>query len=462
MQRINPRTPTSWLLIAFAVMPMCSLVVCLADRDAVAQGSPPLIGYLQSRIAANPNDASSWRMLGRLYAQSGQNEAALHALERAVSIDPGSAAAHFDFAFVLRSVNQLTDAADHFTRATELAPDSEYAQKAREHLTSLPPPRQSQVMQAGYEIKQFDGLDQREPLELRETPSAQALQPLSFRIEGGALYNTNVALTPTSRGFFTDEAASVQGFLNPDLEYRLVNGDMWRAGPTFVAYLNVNENAFSHLNLQSYQPGLFVERTVPLATTILVPRLQYTFTHDEFAELTFGNRHALTLSATSLWDCGDTTFVYWSGDYTNFADDGSNPVTSSRDGWTNTAGASHTHYMGLRFLSTLTGGTDLQYADTDGTDFAFMGVSLYASAEVPLAETWSATLDGSWGYRDYFRSDLVPSRNEHIWGAGARLRKRFNLHWSLAAVFNYNRFDSANEFFNAQRFLTGLVTTFEY
>jgi hypothetical protein len=418
--------------------------------------------FLESRVASKPGDASSWRMLGRIYKQSGDVPQAYQALQQAVQLDPLSAAAHFDFALVSMDLNHLQMAADHFQRVVELAPNSQYAQTSRTHLPHLPAPQaRNDVIQAGYEIKRFDGSEQLEDLpgdsRLDEPPS-----PLSIRIDAGGLYNTNVTLTPTSRSFFSEEGASFQGFLNPDMEYRLLNGQLWRSGPTLIGYFSVNESDFQDLNLQSYQPGWFIERSLSGDRAVLVPRVQYAFTHDEFNGLTFGNRHALTSSVTTYWDRGDTSIVYWTIDYTNFADDGSLPSATSRDGWTNTVGLSHLWLVGRTHLRSIGGGADVQFADTIGSDFTYAGISLFLDADIPLTAKTSLVLEGGWGTRDYFRFELTPSRNENIWRAGGRLQQRINDRWLLALVFSYDRFDSENELFQAQRYVTGVVTTFQY
>jgi hypothetical protein len=149
-------------------------------------------------------------------------------------------------------------------------------------------------------------------------------------------------------------------------------------------------------------------------------------------------------------------------DAVNFAADGIFPEVTSRDGWTHTAGASHRFQIGSRFLKAFRTGVEFQRADTVGTDFAFYGGSLFAATETPLTDSLWLVLQGGWGYRHYDRFEFEPSRDEHIWRAGAELRQQLTDHLSAAAVFNYDRFDSRNPLFAAERFLSGVVLTFEY
>jgi hypothetical protein len=118
--------------------------------------------------------------------------------------------------------------------------------------------------------------------------------------------------------------------------------------------------------------------------------------------------------------------------------------------------------VGRPHLRSIGGGADVQFADTIGSDFTYAGISLFLDADIPLTAKTSLVLEGGWGTRDYFRFELTPSRNENIWRAGGRLQQRINDRWLLALVFSYDRFDSENELFQAQRYVTGVVTTFQY
>ena len=448
-------------------------VALRSDPAAAQQPADSLRGRLELRVRDRPGDASSWRLLGRAREQDGDRAGAFEAFSRAVDLDPLSAAAHFDLARMYFESGHELDAARHFTEAAQLAPDSEYAADARAYLKGLPDPTQA-VEHAGFNVRRFDrtnlvpGLEQPGDRLGAKRPFAAGLAdpgmpaPLSLRLETGLLYNTNVALAPTSRDLFPDSRESFQFFVAPELEYAALDTPLWRAGPTLKGYFSLNEGPFRELNLQSYQPGLFVERLVVLDSVIFVPRLAYDFTHDEFDGATFANRHALAFSNTVLWSCTHETVFYWAGDHTSYADDGALPELSSRDGWTNSAGASHRLYTQRRWLESVAGGIELQRADTEGANFTYNGIGLYADAEIPLAPSLWLLVDGGWTYRDYPDADLDPSRNEHIWHAGAKLRKHFNDHWSAALVVSWDRFDSDNELFAADRAVAGVVSTLQY
>jgi tetratricopeptide (TPR) repeat protein len=423
---------------------------------------------LEARTLQFPNDPSAWRLLGKVRLQGGDFLGAQQALSRALELDPANPAAHFDLGQALLSLGNPTAAANEFQAVVDLAPDSHYAQQARGRLLQLPPPTTARsqaisdpnVVQAGYEIKHFD----RSPLveALKDQPwTGDEPGRLSFQLESGVLFNTNLSLAPTSRELAPETPDSFQGFLNPALEYALLDTGEWRAGPVFTGYFTLNEGRFSDLNLESYQPGVFLERTFVSEGGIFVPRLQYDYTYDRFGRVTLAERHAITLSATAYHNEGSVSLLYWTLDYTDFADDGDTPDVTSRDGLTNTLGLGHSLRL-EGFFKSIGAGIELQRADVEGDDFKYNGIALNLDAEIPLGCCFFLDLEAGWGYRDYPDFTLTPSRNEHIWHAGCRLRLQATDNWSVSAVFNYDRFDSENELFAADRYVGGLITTLAY
>ena len=175
-----------------------------------------------------------------------------------------------------------------------------------------------------------------------------------------------------------------------------------------------------------------------------------------------GNRNAVTLSNTAYWNRRNVSRFYWSADFTDFTSDGVLPSITSRDGWTNTVGLSHAFYPECWYLYKFRFGVDLQFADLEGSDFSYNGVNLYTEANIPLTQTVSLILELGWGYRDYFDFEFTPSRNENIWRGSLELEKQLNDSLTAAVVFNYDRFDSENVLFEADRFVTGVVLRYEF
>ncbi len=449
------------LVLLLAATAVAGSPAAMAQVDTAKQRQ--LLERLEQQLEADPGNANRWRLVGRTRLRLGDTAGARKAFEQSISLDPHDAAARHDLGRLLLNEGETAEAAIQLEGAIAIAPASEYARDARLVLEQIPEAdRQPPIQQAGYEIREFDNSDRMERiLEDRDASAFLPPSPFGIRLETGVLYNTNVALSPTSRTLAPGTRESVQWYFSPDLEYRFFDDGIWRAGTTFLGNFTLNEGQFRNLNLQSWQPGVFVERSIPLANTVLSPRLQYDYTVDQFDGDFFAQRHAVTPSLISFWDDGDISLLYYTVDWSDFSGDGLIPTQTSNDGWTHSLGASHSFFVDRRFLRTIGGGIDVQIVDTEGSDLAYNGVSLYVDGEVPVTTTVDLQLQGGWGYRDYPDFSLTPSRNENIWKAEARLRKQLTEHLSLAAVLTWNRFDSDNRFFEAERFVGGVVLRFE-
>lgn len=435
----------------------------LASRSPAPAGRDEILDYLRRRVIERPEDAQAWRMLGKSLAERGDPESAREALERALTLEPTNAAAHYDLGRLLEKEGEAQSAANHLARVTSLVPESEYAAEARRLLETLPVPTEDEsFVLASYEIKRFDGSELTNDLEVDALRAIEPRDPLSMRIETGVLYNTNVALSPTNRNFVADGAGSPQVVFNPSAEYRIVNTDDWRAGPLGTGYFTINNGEFSDLNLQSYLGGLFVERSLPVDGATLVPRLQYAYTLDQFAGSTFGRRHAVAASLTSVWDNLDTTVAYYSVDSTNLKSDGGNPSITSQDGVTQAVGIAHTWWLDRREIRSATLGVDGQRADLEGSDFAFDAAFVYGAAVFPLTDILTLTLEGGGGYRDYYAAPSPPSRNQTILRGSSRLELALTEHWTVAGVFSAERLDSAEETLRTSRLIGGVLAIYQY
>lgn len=416
--------------------------------------------YLEARVAENPDDPSSQRLLGRLLLEEGDTAAAVVRLKRAIELDPQSIAARFDFGRALSARGDIAGAAAEWRRVLELAPGTEYAGEAEAMLADLPEAL-TEITPVGYEIRQFPGPPAPEQLiDPLDPPPARL--PLFARLETGLLYNSNVALAPSSRQLAPGNRESFQLLVSPEIEWAAVKGDGWAAGPLFVGQFALNEPDFSDFNLQSYTPGFFAEAAMHREAGTLIPRLDYRFTLDEFEGRTFSRRHGLTGRLTALHNAGGATTGYLAVDQTDFADDGILPEVTSADGITYATGLAHELNFDDRWFNRLRVGIDLDRLDSQGSDYAYWGVGLSGQAVVPIVPTVDLKLSGGWGYRNYDRYEFEPDRDEFIWRAGGELRKWFTPQLSAAAVANYQLFASNNPLFEADRLLAGLVMEYVY
>jgi hypothetical protein len=92
---------------------------------------------LRRAVAADPNDESSWRLLGGALASGGDADGAVEAFERAVEINPGSAKNHYNAAVALQGVGRIVEARAAIAEALVLDPNYQQAQARQRELNDL-------------------------------------------------------------------------------------------------------------------------------------------------------------------------------------------------------------------------------------------------------------------------------------------------------------------------------------
>ena len=439
-------------------------IACIAGAwsAASAQDSDDRLSIekqLVERVRRRPNDASAWRMLGHLSLERELYEHALGFLEHAVELNDLSASAWFDLGRAREASGFVSEAAEAYTRVLEIAADSEYGPQAETALGRLAD--QQQIQLADYRVREFNGFEHVEETPQLET-AADPVPPqrLRVRLDTGVLFDSNVALSPLSRNLSPGNTDSWQFFLAPDLEYQLTDLGPWRTGPRAAGNFTWNEPDFDSFNLQSYRPGWFIERDVFGESIVSTVRIDYEYSHDQFAGETFGNRHAVVTSGTLFWNDVQATSLYWSSDYTNFANDGAVPSITSQDGWTNAIGVSQERSFTSPYVSLLRFGGQIERADTTGSDALFNGIGLNAEIWVPIAERTDGTLRGGWGIRDYPDFVSGPARDETLWSAAAEIRHRLTDTLSVRGVFTLDRFVSDNPLFDTERMTAGVILVY--
>jgi tetratricopeptide (TPR) repeat protein len=450
-----------------------ALLAVLAGAATAEAAAPPPASIEQrlwARVQSEPEHASSWRLLGHLLLERGDLGEARRVLERAVSLDPLSAAAEFDLARVLEASGETGSAAEHFHHVAVIAPDSDYARLAQESLERLEQTRVRQnsgfrdkeIEQASYEIRRFDGTEKiPDRLPLLDEESRRFFTDYQIDAQLGAQYNSNVGLTPLSRNLAPGSQSSFQALFSPFASVDVYEADVWRAGAAFAGDFTLNEGDFSRFNLQSYRPGAFVETDVLWGETLIVPRVDYEFGIDEFDGSTFATRNQVNSSALALWSETQATIGFWSIDYTDFRNDGAVPFVTSRDGWTNALGVTHEIALPYRHWGLVRGTVQVEHAEARGSDYRYNGVELSTGVEVPLWCGVEARGRCGWGFRDYPDFVSGPARNEHIITAGGELRRVLRRGVSAAAVAAYDRFISDNERFDTERVLFGVLLIYE-
>lgn len=453
-----------WVLLFWACL---SSLTAVAGEEAVtpAVAISSIEVQMAERVERDPTDATAWRMLGRLRMQRDDWAGARTALQTAIQLDPSSAAAFSDFGIVSRELGDEEQAAGALQRVIELAPASEYATEARATLAEL---TASGIVPVRYEVRSFDGSNDapliRDPRDDEETASFfQTLKKdLDLRVDFGTQWNDNVSLTPSSRELSSGNLASTQANASLSARYIAVRTDQFRFGPTLDVDYTLNEGNFDNLNLQSYRSGAFADAVFEFDELTIKPRVAYSFTHDLLGGNSSGRRHTLASSVGCVWTPSQITTAYWSIDINNIKNSSPNAVITSQDGVSNTVGLLHDSVRRDSKFRTFRVGADLSHVDAEGSNFRYHGVSLYTQAVIVIVPQLHLTAKGGWAYRDYYDFTQTPSRDTQVWRTGVELRKYFDDGLSAALVSQYDAFQTRNDDFRSDRFLTGGVLTWEY
>ena len=464
---------------------LCAAACVLPDRISAQEtgsANERMLPFLLQMVQDDPSRSDSWRLIGRIYHRQFRYEDAARAYEASLRSQPDNIAAHADYGRMLWDAGDRRAAREHFANAVRLGPGSSYAADLIREGYVDPPDTPSPtatpltdattlssldaaagVVPVDYEITTFDGADDLDE-RLRELESLPLDSPKRFNLffEAGALYNTNLGLTPISRQPPDTDAAGTQLFAAPSLDWIALRGDAWRAGPTARGFFTLNEEPFSNLNLTSFQPGVFMERDFDWFDSAVIGRLEYGYAIDLLGGDRFGDRHSATASLTTILSSGDVLYAYLTGSVSDFADDGLRPERDSLDGPAVTAGVSRLFQTDLTWLPTWSLGGDLEHAQTDGDDGRYSSARLFGDATFRLTETVSFVPQAAIGYRHYPDFTGVDGRDELTGRLAARLRWQLHEHVAVSAVVNHDRFFSDNDLYDVGRTEVGLVLTFSY
>lgn len=440
-----------------------------------AVSADPIYGYLRTKLDQQPQHSDTWRLLANLHFRNGDVAGAEAILHYALSLDPQNVAAHYDLARLLIQTERRQLAATCVQQVFQLGGETEYANELLE-LGWEDPSFSASTAQfrlndqdaviaqtASLSVKTFDGSEQLDrEIERREADVTFTESRWRGFWETAVLYNSNVSLTPISRELADVDAGGFQASLSPDIEYIAWYRDRIRTGPLMRGLFNLNESQHSDFNLSSLQPGLFGEFDSQLLGHELISRVEYVHAVDFLAGDKLGHRDSLLLSTTAIGPDLGVYYGYILLAQTEFKDDGVDPAVTSLDGPSVTMGLSRFFPMNGRYLSMLTFGIDFEYADTEGSDYRYTSGSLHGGANIQFTRRLEWICNAGIGFRDYADFTGDPQRNELILRTASRFRFHWNLAWASDLVFGYDRFESENEDFQADRVQAGLATVWMY
>jgi len=98
-----------------------------AQKPSITEDQARQIRDLEQKVAANPDDETSWTHLGNLYFDTSNFESAIRAYEKSLSLNPKNANVQTDLGVMYRRSGQPEKAIEAFEKAIEINPKHEIA-----------------------------------------------------------------------------------------------------------------------------------------------------------------------------------------------------------------------------------------------------------------------------------------------------------------------------------------------
>jgi len=368
------------------------------------------VAEFERLLETNPENLLVLRYLAMSYDRVGRRAEAIRIYARALAADPESVALLYHSGETLYDARYVEDARRHFLRVIELAPQSEYAQRARAYLATQarqeveaqppgPPPRFALQAEIGWR---------------RDEYRFPAPAP-------GADRNSTVdRLTETVTA-----------------EYFPVRRPDWVVALDAAGYgAQVLRNRDDANDLWQWTAGARVQRVGEWAG-VGWSGLARVF--HQGVRFDGGPDYSRTSGAAAQFGIGWSPQVLTQATYRftadDFEDDGFDPVFSSRDAQNHAVGLEQTFlFAGNRVRLSL--GLEYQENYAEGRNFDFDGPSVRASVGVPL---WlGARLEAGYEYREEdYRNFSGPVRREttrHEWNVA--IRRWFGTRWLAGIHYN--------------------------
>lgn len=408
-----------------------------AGRAFKAQQYDVALVELERMVATNPQDVLALRYLGITLDRLGRFREAIDVFQRALALEPGSAATYFHQGVTYYKARAPGLARESFLRAAQLAPDTVYEQMGARYLDAL---AQQQV-------------------ELQR-PGAPNL--FSLFVDVGTQYDSNIPAAPDDRALYGGKHGGVRVVEYVSGEVRLLRRPGWLAlleGSTYQA--QYPDSAFDGFDLSTYSLGALLQRDTTVATLPLVLSARYGYTWAFLDGDQYSGSHAATVSA--LLDEGrwTATNVYYRYTRDDFEDEGFDPAISSRDADNHAVGVAQILYFADR-LGQVRVGYEYQTNQARGLNFDFQGHKVTLSASVPLPWAIQAEAAAEYAHEWYSNFQGPVERKTDRWGFRGSLARWFYGSFLVRLTAGWTNEQSSYDVLEYDRWVVGVSVSYAY
>lgn len=388
-----------------------------------------------ARLASeNPEDVTILRYWAITLQKLERYPDSLAVFKRALTLAPTNPAVRYHLAVTLYKAGFPEAAAQSFADVLRLAPQSEYANLARQYLDAI----SAQLAKA-------------------QRPA----EPARFGVyaQAGAQYDSNILAAPD--GATGDRnGGRYNGYLSG--RYYFARNADWVGTVDLSGYAaGYGESRFDALRISQWNPGVSLQRSIKLGPFPSVDAIRYDYLNVELDGEGYSKSNVVTLSSRIAFSPRTTTSFFYRYTHDAFADDGFDPRFSSRDADNHAAGVVNTWYLHDRRVE-IDAGFELGTNDAEGVNFNYDTYTLRSGARFTLPAKLHLDVDLSWG-RDRYPDFAGPVR---------RTTDRLDLDLSLKRWFG-SRFliqlnaawrdeDSSYDALTWDRYILGLSASYAY
>jgi hypothetical protein len=388
-------------------------------------------------LAANPRDVLALRYLGITLDRLGRYQEAIDAFQRALALEPESAATHFHLGVTYYKARASDLARASLVRAAQLAPDTLYDQMAARYLDAL---AQQQVQ--------------------LQRPGAPNL--FSLYADVGVQYDSNIPAAPDDSALFGGKHGGFRVVEYLSAELRFLRRPGWLGlveGSTYQA--QYPDSAFDGFDLSTYGLGALLQRDTTLATLplILLARYNYSWVFLDGDE--YSGSHALTGSVQLDEARWTATNVYYRYTRDDFEDEGFDPAISSRDADNHAVGIAQILYFADR-KGQVRVGYEYQTNRARGLNFDLDGHKVSVSASVPLPGAIQGEVAAEYAHEWYPDFQGPAERKTDRWGIRGSLARWFGQHFLVRLTGAWTSEQSSYDVLEYDRWVVGVSLSYAY
>ncbi len=300
-----------------------------------------------------PGDLRLLRYHGIALDRLGEYQRAVSVFNRILAVDANNVATRYHLGVTYYKQRQGHAALDQFERVGNLAPDSRYAELAREYIQAIAEQRAS-VQRQG------------------------AIDRFGLFLQIGARVDDNVPASATITKRTAEEIEGTSGNAYLSADFYFVRNPKWVGTLNLSTYqARYDEDNLRRYDVSQAAGGISIQRNFKLGTKSIITKLGYEYFDIDLGanDEPYSESHKVSLSSLFHFSENQSATVYAQLREDDFEEEGFNPVFSSRDADRAELGLVYTAYFADKKADVT---VNLSGAESDATGLNFNREALKA------------------------------------------------------------------------------------